>query len=224
MGTEHPDIQVVLFDGRPTVPTALGDWLNAQAHVARASQIIGDRRDGRIDEYRNLVARWFLDHTSLPRLAMVDDDSVPVGETEELFHAEGWVLGANFIDRKGVQNHPADGEIGFCMALIDRRVFARLPDDPFSLAPGDGCECGAFCRRCREAGMWVRKAGVVGHALTLHVVPDGPGVKVRFPDAPAPQRSGEPSGPPFVALSMPGGGLFVGAPQSNELSRHQGTP
>jgi hypothetical protein len=183
--TDTTNIQVVIFDGRPRpVAEELTLFLSDFPHRIKASEIIGVRTDKRIDRYRNEVAAWFLSVTDWPFLLMVDDDAVPVKETAELFKADGWVLGADFISRRGERAHYEDGGIGFCMALIDRRALERLPKEPFSLDPGDGCECGAFCRRCREAGMWPRKAGKVGHALTLYVTPEGPGCKIRFPDAP----------------------------------------
>lgn len=184
-------VQIVLFDGRPQPAPELSA-LAGFPHVTKASEVFGTRTDRRIDQYRNLVAAWFENSTALPLLLMVDDDAVPVRETAELFEAEGWVLGCDFISRKGVRAHFADGEIGFCMAMFDRRVFTHLPPEPFSLDPGDDCECDAFCRRCREAGMWPRKVGKVGHALTMYVTPDGGAARSSSP-MPRNMQPGDPS-------------------------------
>jgi hypothetical protein len=206
------DVQLVIFDGRGPINEPLARWASQFPRVLLASTL-GMDAGLPIADQRNRAWRHF--RTADPRatwLLMVDDDQVPVPQTNELFTLPYPypVMGARYFGKHGQEVHQPDGYVG-CGCLLANRVAAdMIGDDPFTRQPDEPCECLAFCRRAQQAGFWPHKRGRIGHRCLVDVLPDdAEGYKIRFaaPSTP-PHGNGEnlPAPPPQPLAGEPWSG------------------
>jgi len=130
---------------------------------------------------RNRIFRWFRDSCELPWLLMVDDDVVPVAETEALLACPADVAAARCVARTGHVAHEHTASAA-CVKISRRAVAAvRPPWFRFTLSD-DGaaqrmCECQYFWRKFHRAGLTPVVAGAVGHRFPVTVLP---GPEFRF--------------------------------------------
>jgi hypothetical protein len=169
-----PEIQLVVLAGRETVNPHLRRWAERFDH---ARTLLGSELPDLLACRRNLVLRWFRDE-SPPQAAwllMMDDDCVPVAETDELLRCRADVASARVWARTGAEAHP-HALSAACLKLSRAAVAAiRPPWFRFTLAP-DGtaeqmCECRYFWLKAQRAGFRSVRAGVVGHRFPVTVLP-----------------------------------------------------
>jgi len=174
---------VVLDSDRP-MPQALDQWARRfpQRYLASGLCIPSDQP---IAERRNAVWERFLSSSNSPAfLLMVDDDQVPVPQTEALFTAPlpRFVAGARYFGKNGEEVHKPDGFVGCGCLMVHRIAAEMIGADPFTRQPEEACECLAFCRRAQAAGFWPAKVGAIGHRCLVDVLPEGEagGYRIRF--------------------------------------------
>jgi hypothetical protein len=216
------DIQAIVFDGSGPLLQPLANWI---AHVPGpwlASKVLPGFADcprgtvaspGFIARMRNVAWQLFLTSSTRSWLLMLDDDVIPVAETEPLFATDypHPVMGAQYFGKAGTPVHPEDGYVGCGCLLVNRVAAEMIGPDPFSIVTGEGCECVAFCRRAHAAGFWPAKRGAVGHRCLVDVLPAGGDTyRIRFPTAEALSRH---SPKPPVAHFDKGGHLLDGPPE-----------
>ena len=136
---------------------------------------------------RNTALKWFLHERTEPWLVMMDDDIVPLPETEEFIAATGDVVGARNCSRGGNESHRQS--LDMAALKIHRRVVEKIapPWCQFTYTD-DGvdvrrCECLFFFRKVIDAGFRVDKAGKVGHRFPVTVVPGDSGPTFMLDDA-----------------------------------------
>lgn len=125
--------------------------------------------------HRNRVFKWFLSKSELPYLICVDDDVVPVPQTEAFVAAEGDVIGTRAWANTGSEMHPH----AFSMTAlkVHRRVVESVAPPWFAFEfAEDGsalvkCECLYFHDKVKQAGFEVETHGAVGHRFPVTVVP-----------------------------------------------------
>lgn len=186
--SEYENIQVVVFDGRG-VNLMLADWLGNFPHVDRAGSIAGSVVPDTVASWRNRAIRWFLEHTELPDVLMLDDDMVPVHGTDALLRSDADVAAARYIRKDGHEVHADDGEGGCGCMKISRNALEKIDPPWFAFEFSDdgsrvtSCECGYFSRKARRAGFHPVKAGVIGHVVPVVVVPaesEGSSCRMKF--------------------------------------------
>jgi hypothetical protein len=182
-----PEIQLVILAGRETVNPHLRRWADRFDH---ARTFFGSELPDLLACRRNVVVRWFRDECppSAAWLLMLDDDCVPVAETDELLRCPADVSAARVWARTGQESH-AHTLSAACLKLSRRAVAAIDPPwFRFTLAP-DGmaeqmCECRYFWLKAQRAGLRPVQAGVVGHRFPVTVLPPpagaGQGERARF--------------------------------------------
>ena len=176
------------FDGRGPLNEPLDRWTRQFPRGLLASTF--GWADLPIADQRNRAWRHFLD-TDSTWLLMMDDDQVPVPQTDELFTTPYPypVMGARYFGKHGREVHEPDGDVGCGCLLVNRVAADMIGDDPFTRQPDEACECLAFCRRAQQAGFWPHKRGRIGHRCLVDVLPaDEDGYKIRFPTAEALSR------------------------------------
>jgi len=172
------EIQVVVFDFRG-VRRHLRSWLDTMPHVKRASDICPEDKGAMylLAMRRNIVAKWFLEKSSLPWLLMINDNVIPLESVDELLACEADVAGAHFFSRRGGEGHDVDGSVATACVKISRRAFERIPPPYFRYEYNDDhterlqCECGWFCKQAIAAGFYPVKAGVVAHMIEVALIP-----------------------------------------------------
>ena len=180
---------LVIFDGRGDVNPVLALWAKRFPNVARVSQL-GIDQTAPIHQQRNAVWQQWLTTSTTDWLLMVDDDMIPTALTEPLLSSHRLMAGARYWGRIGKESHAPDGEVGCGCLRVNRLAADLLGPDPFTPNPGE-CECSAFCRRCREAGIWPAKLGRIGHCIGVYVMPGETAdddYRIMFPDAPKPKK------------------------------------
>ena len=162
---KYPEIQFSVLRGRPTANRHLRRFGEAVAHYR---EFIGSSTWKGTFAVRNEIFRWFITETDLPWLVMLDDDIVLTIESEPFILNEADVTGPHIADAQGREAHPtslASGAIKF-----SRRAVELL--DQCWAAPVDGtCGCNQLYNACKQAGLQVAKAGVVGHRVPVTVFP-----------------------------------------------------
>ena len=124
---------------------------------------------------RNHAFKWFRDECTEEWLIMVDDDMVPLPETEALLEAKGDIVGARAAARSGHESH--QGSLSMGCVKVHRRVVEGIAPPWFEFAyTADGaevasCECLYFWRKALDAGFTIVKSGVIGHRFPVTVVP-----------------------------------------------------
>jgi hypothetical protein len=203
---DRKNVQLVVFDWRGPLIPPLARWAAGFPRPWFLSQF-GDEQRRPLPNQRNFVWRQFLHlDTAADWLLMVDDDQVPVPETEALFEQQypHAVVGARYFGKCGFEVHQADGFVGGGCMMVHRLAAEMIGDDPFTLGPDDPCDCLPFCRRAQAAGFWPKKVGAIGHRCVVDVLPAEKGeYKVRFPKAIALSRHGPLAEPHDEALVPP---------------------
>ena len=132
-----------------------------------------------IPDARNALVRWFLGECDLPWLLMMDQDTVPLAETEPLLRSEAPIAGPRIWGRTGQEAHP-HGLSAACLK-VRRRVLEAIEPPWFRYVPRKGqCECQYFVNRARRAGFRPHKVGLVGHRFPVVVLPGADGPVFRF--------------------------------------------
>jgi len=105
----------------------------------------------------------------------MDDDVVPVPETDAFVEAEGDVIGTRAWANTGDEMHPHD--FSMTSLKVHRRVVEAIQPPWFAFtfsddgAALDQCECLYFAEQVRKAGFTIEKVGAVGHRFPVTVVP-----------------------------------------------------
>ena len=187
------DIQAIVFDGAGPLIQPLAEWIVRFPGCWLASQALPSFADcprgsvaspGFIGRMRNLAWHLFTSISDRPWFLMVDDDQIPVPETDALFKSPVPypVMGARYFAKNGTEAHPEDGFVALGCLLVHRQAVEMIGADPFTANADEGCECMAFARRVREAGLWPKHVGAIGHRVVVDVLPaDGENYQVRFP-------------------------------------------
>jgi len=160
------DIQLAILTARG-VNGHLRRWGQRFPHVwlCRGS----DSREG-IPEARNAIFRRFRDDCGLPWLLMMDDDSVPVAQSEPLLDCREDIAGPHVVARTGREAH------AHCLSAacvkISRRAVVEIRDPWFRYSRRPrGCECSWFFHRAYRAGFRPVHVGVIGHRFPVVVLP-----------------------------------------------------
>ena len=185
MTIERKTIQVVVFDGSREHPL-LSSWLLGFPHVLRFRDVQpGKRGSIYLQTCRNLAIAWFLREMTLPWLLLLDDDQVPVSETEKLVACEADVASSEYVSQKGEMLHPHSGGLCGGAMKVSRYALEKMGPPWFGVKfSEDGCraiecECEWFARRALEAGFHPVKAGVCGHIVSYVAMPtDEGGLKI----------------------------------------------
>lgn len=169
----YPDIQLVIIEGRG-MNRFLRTWSGRFDH--REVLSVSDLPD-HVAAHRNRVFAWFRDKCDRPWLLTMDDDVVPVPETDEVLRSEADVAAARGWGRTGAEMHPGPQEFSMACVKVHRRVVEGLqpPWFQFVFTP-DGvrqemCECQYFAKKVREAGFRIEKVGKIGHRFPVTVLP-----------------------------------------------------
>jgi len=133
---------------------------------------------GSIGVWRNVIVQWFLKETKLPWLVMLDDDMIPVVDTQALLQSPADITGCHVIGRGGSHVHGHnDGHIGAGAMKISRHALETIRKPWFRIVDAqDGlsiaqCECGFFCEKARRFGFHPVKAGRIGHRVPVILLP-----------------------------------------------------
>ncbi|HUX00842.1 MAG TPA: hypothetical protein VMY35_07665 [Phycisphaerae bacterium] len=178
-------IQVVVFDGSREHPL-LSSWLLGFPHVLRFRDVQpGKRGSIYLQTCRNRAVKWFQQETTLPWLLLLDDDEIPVSETEGLIVCEADVASAAYVSQKAEMLHPHPGGLCGGALKVSRYALEKIEPPWFGVRfSADGCdavecECQWFERRAKAAGFHPVKAGSIGHIVSYLTLPteDG-GMKV----------------------------------------------
>jgi hypothetical protein len=174
------DICAVVMDfRRPNV--FLREWLSANfSHVRFANDGQARHRQMGLAEWRNHEASLFLRETDLPWLLMLDDDMVPVPESQALIDSQAPVSGGRFWSRTGNEAHTPLGSIGLGAVKISREVL-KVIDPPWFSFENSPCECAYFCKLLMKHGYAAVKAGVFGHLVPTVFVMGSEGCNMAFP-------------------------------------------
>lgn len=184
------DILVIVFEGR-RANSELRRWVERFPNY-RISQAPRELADF-IGPWRNHEVLDFL-AGGFPWLLMVDDDMVPVPDTEALVHSRADVAGAAAWrqDGTGVAHGDADTISAAALKISRRALLAVTP--PWFAVEFDPtgskivrCECKFFCDKMRAAGFLPVTVGRIGHLIRMVVIPSadntGPVVRFQIPDA-----------------------------------------
>jgi hypothetical protein len=193
MKIDPADIQVMVFEGRKVNP-ALKQWLKRFPHRKVLAPPTG-LRDFLCLWRNHEIAAFLADTVGPPWLLLLDDDMVPVEDTDLLLDCPADLAGAAYWSRPGPDGSPggiahgADGYVGAAALKVSRRALSAVEPPWFWAEPDPAgtklarCECTYFCDKMRAAGFHPVKAGRIGHILPMVVLPDpaGEGFMVRFP-------------------------------------------
>jgi hypothetical protein len=173
----YPDIQLAVLAGRGVNPH-LRRWAERFQHVR---VFRGSDLPDLLACRRNRILLWFRDQCRLPWLLLLDDDVVPVEQTDELLACAADVATARCMARTGREAH-AHTASAACIK-ISRRALSAVPPPWFRFTLStDGmrqlmCECQYFWRKFHRAGLTPATAGAVGHRFPVVVLP---GPEFRF--------------------------------------------
>ena len=106
---------------------------------------------------------------------MMDDDSVPLAETEPLLQSKADIAGPRVVGRTGREAHPHC--LSAACVKIHRKAVEAIPEPWFRYARKGGCECSWFFHRAYRAGFRPEKVGLIGHRFPVTVLP-GPVFKL----------------------------------------------
>jgi len=180
------DIQFVLFAWRGE-NGLLGKWLSRFPHVRRMQRENGYQTTDCLAAWRNQAVKWFLKETDRKWLVFLDDDIVPLKETELLLDCEADIAGCHFFSKNGCEGHGVDGHISMAAAKFSRRALEKIAPPWFAFGFNeDGtelaqCECDYFTAKARVAGFHPVKAGLVGHIVSAVMIPGEEGkAKLKF--------------------------------------------
>jgi len=169
----YPDIQLAILAGRGVNPH-LRRWACRFDHCR---VFAGSDLPDLLACRRNAIFKWFRDECpeELAWLLMMDDDIVPVAETENLLLCDADVVAARAWARTGREAH--SHTVSVSSLKVHRRA-VRSVEPPwfrFTLSR-DGtrremCECQYFWRKFHRAGFTPVQAGAVGHRFPVTVLP-----------------------------------------------------
>jgi hypothetical protein len=170
----HPSIQLAILAGRGTVNPHLRRWAERFDHCR---VFHGWDLPDHLACRRNRIFQWFRDECpqDVPWLLMMDDDSVPVAQTDDLLRCPAEIASARVWARTGGEAHAHTASVA-CLK-ISRRAIAAIPPPWFRFTfSADGtrvemCECLYFWRKSHRAGLTPVQAGAVGHRFPVVVLP-----------------------------------------------------
>lgn len=167
----YPDIQLVILEGRE-VNRFLRNW-SARFDHRRILSVSG--LPDHLASHRNRIFKWFRDECELPWLLTMDDDVVPVLETDELVACQDPVSAPRVWARAGYEMHPE--QISMPSVKVHRQVVEAIQPPWFAFSfSEDGtmeelCDCLFFHKKLSEAGYKVTRAGRIGHRFPVTVLP-----------------------------------------------------
>lgn len=179
----HQDTHLVILEGRGC-NRFLRSWAGRFPH--RTILNVSSFPD-HVACHRNRVFKWFLENSDLPYLICMDDDVVPVAQTDAFVDAQGDVIGTRAWANTGREMHPH--EFSMTALKVHRRVIEAIKPPWFAFTfTDDGaaqvqCECLYFHEKVQEAGFAINIVGAVGHRFPVTVVPpdgDGDAGKAKF--------------------------------------------
>ena len=170
-------IQLIVLEGREPATEPLVEWSATFPHVLRARHPFGSPVSDLLAVWRNQLVRWFLDHTRLPALVMMDADCVPTAETVELVTCEAPVASARVVARTGRDAHAYEGGVSCAALRVTRAALVAMGPPWFQFVlRGDGlqeeqCECQYFANKAHQCGFHPVRVGTVGHLVQVIAVP-----------------------------------------------------
>ena len=179
-------IQIVVFEWRGA-NSILTKWLARFPHVRRMQREAGYQATDCLASWRNQAVKWFLKETNREWLVFLDDDIVPLKETELLLDCDADIAGCHFFSKNGSEGHGEDGHISMAAAKFSRRALNQITSPWFAFTFNEdgteliGCECDYFTAKARAAGFYPVKTGSVGHIVPAVMISDGEGkAKLKF--------------------------------------------
>jgi len=183
---ESGQIQVVVVSHDRPPNTLLSLWLCARGLVDwRPSSYDYD-----VGEVRNQAVRRFL-HEDIPagkrHLLLIDDDIVPLPESEAILSAEGELVYCGSVGPFGTRGHYGDGDFGENCCRMSHRLLQRMAYPYFKTEYREGVRVACDGRRFRDQaaanGIPSQMVGIVGHQQTCILVPinEPPGYRVAWP-------------------------------------------
>jgi len=178
MGDMYPNIRFVPVDFRG-MTDHLRTFLGQMANVTRASSFCRDTFRGidTLTAWRNRIAEWFIRDCDQEYLCCFDDDSIPVPSTVDMLRHPADVVGCRFFGKPGTLAHDGDGEFSMCAYKVSKRALVAMGHPRYRFVynvehtRAELCECLWFCQQARAAGFHPVKAGIIGHAMTVAVIP-----------------------------------------------------
>jgi hypothetical protein len=138
--------------------------------------------DYEIDVARNRNVKEFLERdvpAGKQYLLMIDDDMVPVRETNAILAAPGEMVFCGHCSKEGVTAHLGDKNFTAACFRASARLLQSFGPPWFRMGhSGDllqrtYCECNYFRDRANEVGFDGKMVGVVGHKASCVLLPDG---------------------------------------------------
>lgn len=172
---------IIVFDGKGINPI-LKEWLKGR-DVKYASEF-GSAFPS-IAIWRNRAVKWFLE-TDFEEVLFIDDDMVPIKETEPFFDNPAPIVGAHYLTPHGHDSHMGEGNVACGFLKISREVLEKIEPPWFDYPLKDDgtapevCECAYFVQQAFKAGFHPVKAGLVGHIVEAVVIPSQEGGKCQF--------------------------------------------
>jgi len=168
------EIQLAVLAGRG-VNEHLARW---SRRFVNPWKVEGPETIEEVPDARNRIFRAFRDRSDLPWLLMMDDDCVPVAETEELLETQADIAGPRIFARTGREAHQ------HCLSAacikISRRAVEAIREPWFRFSRRGGCECSWFFNRAYQTGFRPVRAGLIGHRFPVVVLPGDDGPVFRF--------------------------------------------
>jgi len=121
-----------------------------------------------VDYARNHIVKRIFLPSNFPKLLMIDNDMRPDARADLIFKAEGDIIGALYDANNPAANADPD-VVHLGLVLIRREVFLEIEPPWFEMnydkekARIISCECASFCRKAKEKGFKITKAGYCPH-------------------------------------------------------------
>jgi hypothetical protein len=176
----HSDVQLMILEARGC-NHFLRLWARQFDHHRQLE--VSDFRDHMAAHFNRALA-WFRDHCTLPWLLLIQDDVVPLPETEALLTCDAALAVAQAWGRAGTEQHPHRFSLA-CLKM-HRKVVQAIPAPWFAFAfSPDGlrqeaCECLHFHQRAQAAGFPLVQAGMVGQRQMVTILPGPTGPRFRL--------------------------------------------
>lgn len=155
--------------------------------------------DYRMEAARNQNVDYFLKR-DVPRgkkyLLLLDDDMVPVIDTNRIISADGDLIYCGYADREGSRGHHGDGDFGVACSRISASLLRRMEPPWFKLGYNEEwidlktddagnfigghppmtvrlhCDCWWFLQQAKQLGAEPKMVGIVGHLQQCVIFPD----------------------------------------------------
>lgn len=112
-------------------------------------------------------------------LLMIDDDMVPLPETDMILRIPTSLAYCGYLDRGASKGHVGHDDFGAACMLVSSDTLLRMKGPPWFVMQYDtsharrtDCECNHFRRLAASAGITPVMVGVVGHLQSCVLVPN----------------------------------------------------